>query len=1008
MAINKQTSKGVLPYMLWACFMLLGTCSLHAQIQVSGKVIGRTGKPLPGIIVYVKNTLISSISGSDGGFAINSTQKINSNAIQLEIFASGYKSITKDVTNGDKNIVITLLKDGLSLDEVVVTGAGVATSKRKLGVAVTTLTTEDITQGAATSIDQAIQGKIAGAQINQNSGNPAGGMTIRLRGASTIVGSSDPLYIIDGVIVNNDSRQLLDLGGYTQNRIVDINPSDIEKIEIIKGAAASAIYGSRANNGVVQIFTKKGREGAPVFSFSSQLKMSSLRKKIEYNKAPIRFANNNITDLSTIAVERYDLQRDIFRQAAGYENNLNVSGGTDKTKYFASIGALNNEGIIDKTTFNRYNFRLNMQQRLTRTISLSLSSSFIYNKSNEIPNGGISESYGALTGFIFSNNFVNPAKDPLTGLYPSTISTPVQRTNPLEAINRFDFEQNTNRSINSLQLTIKPIEGLTIDYTLGIDNYTQSATALIPPNNTTPSYKNGYSRRADASVFQINNDVTISFLKVLKKFETSTAIGGTIQYDKELSFVANAVNLGLFGATVNNGTVAASEFRGDRSIMGAFAQQTFGFGSRFYLTGAARIDASSVFSKENRWQFYPKISGTYILSNEKFWQQKMADIVSLFKLRVAYGQSGNLTAIGINDRLTNYDPVLYNSQTGYVARTRLGNSAVKPERSEEFEFGVDISLFHSRINLEFTSYNKQVKDLILNRTLAPTTGYNNTFVNIGEMSNKGYEVLLRTAIIEKDRTKWNVSFSYSNNKNITNGIQGNGVLPFEGGFGQVAAVNGYPLGSFYSTFFARDNSGNILRTSSGFPQRELGVQLANGNYEVQRNGTVVGQPSGAVLNKIIGDPNPKHIFTFINDLSIKRWHLRMQWDGMQDFDVINFTKRTGDRDLYGGFKGYENELLGKVPKGTNAALASIFENWVEDGSFIKLRELSLSYNIQKKIWKFSNMRISLTGRNLLSFDNYSGWDSETNAAGQSNSVRGLDFAEVPLPRVYQFGIQLQF
>jgi TonB-dependent starch-binding outer membrane protein SusC len=989
--------------------LLLATNNINAQIQVTGKVISRTGKAISGVTVYIKGTLISTLTATDGGFAITSTQKITNTNLQLEVFASGYRSIIKDISNGDKNVIISLIKDGLSLDEVVVTGAGTSTSKRKLGVAITTLNAEEISKGAATSVDQALQGKVAGAQINQNSGNPAGGISVRLRGASTVVGSSEPLYIIDGVIVNNDSRQLLDLGGYSQNRIVDIDPNEIERIEIIKGAAASAIYGSRANNGVIQIFTKRGKEGAPLFTFTTQLKMNSLREKMAYNQAPIRFANPFSPDPATVPVERYDLQKDIFRNAVGFEHNLNVSGGSDKTKYFASVSALQNEGIVNKTKFNRYNFRLNIQQRLSRTAYLNLSTSFINNNSDEIPNGGVNSqntAYGSLTGFVFSDNSINPAKDPITGNYaPTSIAV---FSNPLEVLEKHKFEQSTNRTINSLQLVMKPVQGLTIDYTVGIDNYTQNGTAYIPPNNTTPAYKNGFSRRADASILQINNDVTISYLRAINKFETSTILGGTIQYDKSLTFTSDAINLGAFGSTINNGSIASvNELRGQRSIMGAFVQQTFGYASKFYITAAGRIDASSVFSKDNRWQFYPKLSGTYILSNEKFWQQNMANAIGLFKLRAAYGQSGNLTAIGNFDRFNNYNPILSNGQIGYIPITRLGNPSVKPERSQELELGIDLSLFQSRVNIEFTRYDKRVKDLILNRTFAPTTGYNNILANIGEMSNKGFEVLLRTAIIDNDNVKWNASFSYTNNKNVINGLEGNGVNIIDGSFEQVAAINGYSLGVFYNTFFARDNNGNKLLTPQGFPQIELGQQQNNGAYTVGRNITT-GQPQGVQLKKVIGDPNPKHIMSFINDFSFKNWNFRMQWDAMQDFDILNFTQRTGSRDIFGGLKSYEEELYGRVPKFTSAALDAVLENWIEDGSFIKLRELSLAYHVPKKLWKFKGLRISVTGRNLLSFDNHSGWDPETNVAGQSNTIRGFDLAEVPLPRVFQLGLQLQF
>jgi TonB-linked SusC/RagA family outer membrane protein len=980
-----------------------------AQVRISGKVTNDEGTGIPGISVSVKNTNFGTATDASGNYNLSANLKTGD--YTLEFTGVGFKNSEQRlrVTNENAyNINTSLSNDALGLDEVVVTGTVGATNKRKLGNTIATVSARDIEFSAATGVDGALQGKVSGAQITQNSGNPAGGITVRLRGPSTIVGSSDPLYIVDGVIINNDSRQLLDLGGYAQNRLVDLNPADIERIEVIKGAAAAAIYGSRANNGVVQIFTKKGREGKPNITFSTQLKVSQLRKKLEFNQHPFRFNNTVVTDQSKTPVERYDYQDMIFHNAIGTENFVSASGGSSTTKYYISGSNLYNQGIIRGTNFNRNGIRINLSQKLNSKTTVSAGANYIYSSSKEIPNGGINEAYGALTGFIFTNNYVNPERDPATGIYPSTAPISIlRRTNPLEAIDRFDFRQTTNRFVTNAQLNIKPVQGLNIDYVVGIDNYTQTATGYIPPKNTTPSYDGGFARRADATVFQINNDLNISYTKNINEWlESTSGIGGTIQYDKTNSFGATAQSLGLFGQTINNGTITASEFRSERTIIGAYAQQGLGFYNRYFMTAAARIDASSVYGTDNRWQFFPKVSGSYIVSNEEFWKNNVSDIISYFKLRAAWGQSGNLTAIGVYDRFTNYNPITYGGQPGYVAPAQLGNFSVQPERQTELEVGADMSLFKDRISIEFTYFNKDVKDLILNRTLAPSTAFVNRFLNIGTMTNKGYEFLIKGIILDRQKFNWISTLSFSHNENKINGVEGNGVLPFAGGFGQVAAINGYSLGAYYSTFFARNPDGTLLLTPGGLPQRERGQQKPNGTFITQRDGT--GQPTGAVLSKVIGDPNPGAVLSFINEIDFRKFNFRMQWDGMLGFDVFNFTRRVGDRDLYGGLKGFEKELKGEVPKGTSTALFGIFENWIEDGSFIKLREVSVSYLLAPRLWKLQNVRFTLSGRNLISFDNYSGYDPEVNAAGQDNAVRGFDFVEVPIPRTFLAGIQVNF
>lgn len=981
-----------------------------AQVQVSGKVVRQDGNSVPLVSVQIRNTNFGTTTDASGNYSMRVSLKPGT--YTMEFSGVGFKSSSSSFTvagdNSSITVDATMLEDVLGLDEVVVTGVGVATRKRQLGNSVATVSGRDLTKGGATSVDMALQGKVAGAQVNQNSGNPAGGITVRLRGPSTISGSSDPLYIIDGVIVNNDSRQLIDLGGYSQNRLVDLNPSDIERIEVIKGAAAAAIYGSRANNGVVQIFTKRGKEGKPQISFSTQVRSSSLRKKMEINEVPFRFTNlTNNADKTTAPVQRYDYQDMIFRNAFGTENSVSVSGGAAGTRYYIALNNLYNQGIIKATDFNRNGIRINLQQRISSMASLQVNAAYSYSSSNEMPNGGINEAYGALTGFIFANNYVNPQKDPVTGVYPAVGGNNLRRTNPLEAIDRFDFKQSTGRLLASAQLTLKPIAGLNIEYTSGVDNYTQTGTAYIPPKNTTPSYDGGFARRADATVLQLNNDLTASYQKNIgDNVQSTTSLGGTLQYTRVNTFGATAQQLGAFGSTINNGVINAGESRSELTIMGAFLQQTFGLFNRYFITGAIRADASSVYGEDERTQIYKKISGSYLISNENFWGDNLKNIISSLKLRAAYGESGNLTAIGAFDRQTNYLPAIYSGQAGYKSPLQLGNFNVKPERQNEIEVGFDMSLLRDRISIEFSYFNKDVTDLILNRTLAPTTGFSSRLVNIGTMKNDGFEFLIRGVPIQNKTITWISSLSYLNTKNVVNGVEGNGVLPFAGGFSQVAAVNGGPLGAYYSTFFARNPDGTLLLDANGLPQRERGVQLANGQYTVQRN--AAGQPSGNILSKIIGNPLPKHVISFINELSYKKFGFRMQWDAMQDFDVFNFTKRVGDRDLYGGLKGYEDELNGVVAKGTSVALFGIFENWIEDGSFVKLREVSLSYDLHPKFLKGNLMRFTLSGRNLLSIDNYSGWDPETNAAGQDNAVRGFDFVEVPLPRVIMFGVNLNF
>ncbi len=958
----------------------------------------RNKEPLIGAAIKVSGTNQGTSTDVNGAFTLN--LDLSAGSYPVVITYTGYKPITRTVTLNERAVTLNveMSEDALSIDEVVVTGTTVATSKRQLGNAISTVSAKQLEGGAATSIDQALAGKVSGAQISQNSGNPAGGISVRLRGNSTISGSSDPLYIIDGVILNNSSAELVDLGGYTQNRLVDINPADIDRIEIIKGAAGAAIYGSRASNGVVQIFTKKGKSGKPVVAVSTQFRSNSLRKALEYNEYPFRFANAVATDLTQVPVTRYDLQGEIFETAYGSETNISVSGGSDNSQYYVSAGYLGNDGIVKNTDFKRATTRLRFDQRFNDVFKLSTGVSFTRSTSSELPNGGINSAWGALTGFIFGNNFVNPQPDATTGVYPTLAPTGLLRTNPLEAINRFDFDQQTSRFIGDITLTAEPVKNLSINYTLGFDNATQLATAFIPIGNTTPANTTGYARKADRISLLMNNDLNMAYrAKVGSWLESTTSVGGTLQTERINSNSITGTQLSPVSQAASSGaSIVTGDANSTLNIQGFYVQQTFGLANKLFLTGAIRRDGSSSFGEANRWQNYPKVSGSYVISEEGFWKNSIASVIPSLKIRASYGQSGNLTAIGAYDRFSNYVNVSLAGLPGLSAPTQFGNPDVKPERQTEKEIGLDASFLGDRLGLEISLYDKGVEDLLLPVTLRPSTGYLTQFQNIGNMTNKGFELMLRGVPVQTSNFKWNSTLIFSKVKNRVTDVPG-GVVTFPGGFGQVAAVNGYALGAFYATAFARDASGNKLLNAAGFPQPE------------QRSRNTAGQPTGGNKPMVIGDPNPDWTGSFTNEFSIgKSLSLRMQWDASYGNDVFNFTRRVGDRDLYGGLKGYEDELRGTVPKGTSAAVFSIMENWIEDGSYLKFREISATYDIRLKALNNKPLRVTVSGRNLWSIDKYKGWDPETNAAGQSTAVRGFDFVEVPIPRTIAVGLNYTF
>jgi hypothetical protein len=606
---------------------------------------------------------------------------------------------------------------------------------------------------------------------------------------------------------------------------------------------------------------------------------------------------------------------------------------------------------------------------------------FIFSESDDIPNGGLNSNYGAMTGFIFGPNTFDPRPDPVTGVYPNGGIL----ANPQEVVDRYDFGQEITRYIGSALLNLTPLKGLSIDYTIGIDSYDQTATGFIPIGTSAPGLTNGFSRRSVFDFLQVNNDINLRYQKSLTpNLQSTTLIGGTMQYEKAETFSAEARDLSPVSEIVPSGaTQVIGEFRSEKTIIGIFAQQTFGIADRLFITGAARLDASSVYAKSERWQFYPKASASYLISDERFWQNgSLAKIFPNFKIRASIGASGGLTAIGPFARLTNYNSAQYDGNPGLVPSTQLGGN-IKPERQREIEIGADFSFLSNRLGFEFTYYDQHVSDLLLFRSLAPSTGHSTALQNVGTLDNKGIELLVRAIPIASSNLRWESTFTFARNRNKVDGIEGERLI-IPNSFSQVSAINGEPLGVFFSTAFERDANGNIVLDDNGLPVRAADL-------------------------KIIGDPNPDFTASFINEVSIGRsWSFRAQVDAIVGFDVFNFTRRLAALFVFGTLDDYEKELNGELPPGFNARVFRIFEHWVEDGSFVKLRELSASYLWNPNLLGLSSIQFSLIGRNLLSIDSYSGYDPETNVAGQRTAVRGFDFVEVPIPRSFSFSVTFNY
>lgn len=999
-------------------FQLLA-CLVTAQVRISGRVTSPAGQGLPGITVQLRGTSTGATTDVEGRY--NFTTNAKPGSYMLDFSGIGFKSAPQSITIGSSPVTAdaVMQEDVLNMDEVVVIGSTLRQSRKQLGNTVNSVSAKQLSNTGSGNLGAALQGKVPGAQITQTSGDPAGGISVRMRGTSTIKGSSEPLYVIDGVVISNTTTNVTNLNvnagessALGTNRTADINPNDIEKIDIIPGASASAIYGSRASNGVVLITTKSGKAGQMKVDFGTSIIMNELRKKVyistygkQFGSTTLRLGNisdgpapnivytrpdGQVRRLSTglVDVTRYDYQDQIFDTGLGTDNYVSVSGGSEKTKYYFSGGYYKNEGIIRNTDFRRFNFKTRVEQVISEHLTLAGGITYSNSFSNEKPNGNVF--WSPINTINITNNIYNieerDAAGNLKGVEPT-------RVNPLSVIEDMHLTQAVSRTISDIQVKIRPVEGLNIDYVLGVDNFSQEGNNLIERYPYIAAQEgSGYVSSATVNSFFINNDVNISYNAKLGDFSSLTTAGFNHQYQKITGLFNEGRDL-LNGISSITGAATRLDPRytyDQRQIFGGFLQETFGYKNIAFITAAARIDGSTSFPKDTRTYFYPKLSASWSISDMGFWSD-MGSWFSSARLRASWGLAGNLTGIGSYDQFSTYLPLSLNGLATYNINTRLGNPLVEPERSSEIEVGTDLSFLNNRLGIIFTWYDKKIvgSSLLVDRVLAPSSGGSERVENVGNLTNKGWELGINaTPVSGKDFT-WTVGGSLAHNKNlVTSSSQVTPIMLANAAGSLPVILAGEAAGVFYGNYFERDGKGGMALDAEGRP-----IAAINPTTKV-------------LLRKVIGSPHPDWLLSFNNNLAYKKLSLSFLLDGALGQEVFNADRRTRQGVGIGDYS--EREIKGELPRGYIFAVYNTEEWRVESGSFVKLREVALTYELPSFASFIKSLSVSLVGRNLISWDDYDGYDPETNAGGNSSVLRGIDFGNVPIPRTYQLSLRASF
>lgn len=987
--------------------------------QETGAIRGRlkdaaSGQPIGGARVSIEGTALITGSSASGAFLLG---EVPAGRHVVLVRRVGYAAARQEVTvaAGDTaETELALRAAAVSLAAIVVTGTGAPAERKVLGNTIESVPGEAVSQApGATTVDQALAGKITGAVISQSTGVPGGQVSVRLRGTNTILGNAEPLWVVDGVLVDNSAQALVSLGANAargnaalSNRLSDISPEDVDHVEVLKGAAAAALYGSRANSGVIQVFTKHGQQGPPRVTVGTDVGVSNTPGRFAFNMSP----NAGWTDVvyggaSALGapVQRYDIQDSVWRTGVSSVSHISVSGGSGATTYYLSGAYDSEQGIVQADGRHHTSVSATVSQQLRPTLEVRLTGNFVQTHSDFIPEG--EQSQGVLTNLVFTPTSVKPFYDPNQGRYPYN---PVLGPNALTVLHTFQAPQDVTRFFGSAQATLQPIPNLTLKYLLGIDDYRQEDKYLQPPFSTGAGFTGSIANPIKMQR-NVNADFTASHTA-----RPSSAVGLTTtlgyRYTSTHTDILNAAatNLAVGQTDLNGATPTASQSIAELRTVGGFGEERVSLRDRLFFTAGLNVEAASAFGPEERWQTYPRASASWLVNEEPFFKDGgLGRRFSTLRLRLAYGETGGQPPFPYA-QFNNYVNVAFTGKPGLVASSLAGNAGLRPERQHEIEGGADIGLFGDRVVSELTYYHQRTADLVLSVPLSPSTGQSQQFQNVGVLTNRGWEATFTTVNVDKPRFAWRTRLSLAHNRNrVTSMVTTTDTLVFDY---LNAVMPGQPIGVFFGGYYARNPDGSIMYAPVNVVMQGTPYVLM---LPVRATDTL---PSGAVVNarKVIGDPTPKLMVSLGNTFDLgRRIQVSFLLDGRFGNKVANFTRRI--TELFGVDKDVEREISGDtIPRTFSlnpAGRSLIYEEYVEDGSFVKLREVALSFHFDQAFVKHlgaAGLDVKVAARNLHTWTKYRGLDPEVNLFSASTVSRGVDFADTPVPRTFLVSLNFTY
>jgi len=1011
------------------------------QSKLDGTVVDDiTNQPIIGASITIKGTTHGVVTDAEGKFYFQTGQKF---PYTLVVSYIGYKKAEFIV---EKNpVIINLKEERQELDELVVVGYG--TQKRKdITGSVASVPKANLSQ-VTSSADNLLRGAVAGVVVTQSSGRPGASSSVRIRGGNSITAGNEPLYVVDGILIYNDNANSsagVAYAGASVNVLSTINPADIESIEVLKDASATAIYGSRGANGVVIITTKKGTKGQDNISYQGYFGFQNISKKLNLMNASewaslrndVQASIGQAPSFTAAQIEafktsdNYDWQSAAFRKAAPVQShNLSFSGGDERSRYSISAGYFNQEGIVIGSDFKRISLRANYERNYSQNFKFGVNANYTYSLANGVGTAGSGRTPNPLVAAVLTAPVV-PIKNSdgsynvTNNIYATSVNGYVP--NPINDLANTTNETNLNRILTSLFGEYKITKKLTAKVAVSGDVLNTKQNYYAPANTTTGAGTKGLASVGDRLVGSVLNENTLNYNTTFGESHKFSALGGyTLQYAKGEVVNAGAntfVNDANTFNALQDGVAVKPYSEAYESVLKSWlARVNYSYKGKYNLTLSGRADGSSRFGTESLWGYFPSAGFSWNITDEEFANNIKG--VTEAKLRITAGTTGN-QEIGNYLSLASMGSVNYSFggtlYTG-IAPTRLANPDLKWEKTNQYNVGLDLSLLDRKINFVFDVYYKKTKDLLISVPVPLSSGYATVLQNIGGVENKGFEVGVTTENLKTENFAWNSNIVFSLNRNKVTEI-GNGVDQFfpvvpNGSLLQqqpVIVKVGLPLGTFWGY-----RTNGIFQTQEEVNTQPKINSLANTKVGDRRYVDTNGDGVISALDKgNLGTSQPKFVGSFSNTVSYGDFDLNFSFQGSYGAKIFNALNQQLEISTLGtnaastlNDRWTTANPSNEIPRATSSPLGIVSERYVEDASFLRLKLITLGYTLPKSVSKklgTKSVKVYVSAENLITWTKYTGYDPEVSSYEQNNLYPGIDFGSYPNSKTFISGLNVTF